>query len=244
MIQVSNSSGSGDLAGLANQINQQTGTSGISATYDTVAGTLTLANSTGKDIGVQNVAGGSTVLVSGSSDVAAAQAVQAAAAAGTAIVYTGQTLGADAAGTAVTVGGQINFTAANAYSVTGSTASITGLTTAVSSTLNTVGGIDVTKVTNGIPTGANNAISIIDGALKSINGSQAALGAIQNRFTSVISNLNTTAQNLTASRSRIQDTDFAAETAALTRGQILQQAGTAMLAQANTLPNGVLALLR
>jgi len=60
----------------------------------------------------------------------------------------------------------------------------------------------------------------------------------------VVNSLQTTAENLTASRSRIQDADFAAETAALTRGQILQQAGTAMLAQANSLPNGVLALLR
>ena len=92
--------------------------------------------------------------------------------------------------------------------------------------------------------GANAALSIIDAALTSVNGSRADLGAIQNRFSSVVSNLNTTVENLTASRSRIQDTDFAAETAALTRGQILQQAGTAILAQANQLPNTVLSLLR
>ncbi|MEN3291999.1 MAG: flagellin, partial [Burkholderiales bacterium] len=67
---------------------------------------------------------------------------------------------------------------------------------------------------------------------------------IQNRFASTISNLSTTSENLSSARSRIQDADFAAETASLTRGQILQQAGTAMLAQANSLPNGVLALLR
>ncbi|MGE5652418.1 MAG: flagellin, partial [Bacillota bacterium] len=72
----------------------------------------------------------------------------------------------------------------------------------------------------------------------------AQLGAIQNRFASTISNLTTTAENLSSARSRIQDADFASETASLTRGQILQQAGTAMLAQANSLPNGVLALLR
>ncbi len=78
----------------------------------------------------------------------------------------------------------------------------------------------------------------------SINNSRAALGAVQNRFAATINNLNTTSENLSAARSRIQDTDFAAETANLTRGQILQQAGTAMLAQANQLPNGVLALLR
>jgi len=67
---------------------------------------------------------------------------------------------------------------------------------------------------------------------------------LQNRFTSVVSSLSTTSENLSAARSRILDADFASETANLTRGQILQQAGTAMLAQANSLPNGVLALLR
>jgi flagellin len=80
--------------------------------------------------------------------------------------------------------------------------------------------------------------------LTTVNSSRASLGAYQNRFSSVVSSLQTTSENLSASRSRIQDTDFAHETASLTRGQILQQAGTAMLAQANSLPNGVLALLR
>jgi len=70
------------------------------------------------------------------------------------------------------------------------------------------------------------------------------LGAMQNRFSLVVSNLQTSAENLTASRSRIRDTDFAAETSQLARRQILQQAGMAMLAQANALPNGVMALLR
>ena len=77
-----------------------------------------------------------------------------------------------------------------------------------------------------------------------VNTARASLGAIQNRFSSVVANLSTTSENLSASRSRIQDTDYAKETAALTRTQILQQAGTAMLAQANSAPNGVLALLR
>lgn len=77
-----------------------------------------------------------------------------------------------------------------------------------------------------------------------INGMRASLGAMQNRFSSAVTNLQTTAENLSASRSRIQDADFAAETGALTRAQILQQAGTAMLAQANAVPNGVLTLLR
>jgi flagellin len=88
------------------------------------------------------------------------------------------------------------------------------------------------------------AIQRVDSALTTVDGLRSTFGAIQNRFDSVISNLSSTSENLSAARSRIQDADFAAETAALTRGQILQQAGTAILAQANSLPNGVLALLR
>ena len=92
--------------------------------------------------------------------------------------------------------------------------------------------------------GANAAIQSVDSALTAINSSRASLGAIQNRFESVIASIQTTSENLSASRSRIQDADFASETAALTRAQILQQAGTAMLAQANALPQNVLALLQ
>ncbi|MEF8729824.1 MAG: flagellin [Accumulibacter sp.] len=92
--------------------------------------------------------------------------------------------------------------------------------------------------------GAQNAISTIDSALANINSSRANLGAVQNRFSSVVSNLAATSENLSASRSRILDADFATETANLSRAQILQQAGTAMLAQANALPQNVLSLLR
>jgi flagellin len=92
--------------------------------------------------------------------------------------------------------------------------------------------------------GANNAIIAIDNAIASVDSSRASLGAIQNRFASTVSTLQSTSVNLNAAKSRITDANFAAETANLTRGQILQQAGTAMLAQANSLPNGVLALLR
>jgi flagellin len=92
--------------------------------------------------------------------------------------------------------------------------------------------------------GAQRAISIVDKALTTVNSARADLGAIQNRFSSVVSNLSTAAENMSASRSRIMDADYAAETAALTRAQILQQAGVAMLAQANAVPQNVLALLR
>ena len=92
--------------------------------------------------------------------------------------------------------------------------------------------------------GASLAIKQIDSALGQVNSARATLGAIQNRFSSVVSNIASTSENLSASRSRIQDADFAKETAALTRGQILQQAGTAILSQANSAPQSVLSLLR
>lgn len=102
-----------------------------------------------------------------------------------------------------------------------------------------LGAIDILTAIN-----ATSALGVIDAALTNVNTARATMGAVQNRLSSVVSNLQATSENLTSARSRIQDTDFAAETANLTRAQILQQAGTAMLAQANQLPNGVLALLR
>lgn len=91
---------------------------------------------------------------------------------------------------------------------------------------------------------ATTALGAIDTALDSVNTKRATLGAVQNRFEAVVGNLQVASENQSAAKSRIMDTDFAAETAKLTRGQILQQAGTAMLAQANSLPNNVLSLLR
>ncbi len=105
-------------------------------------------------------------------------------------------------------------------------------------------GVAVSAVDISTVDGANAALASLDSALATVNTSRASLGAFQNRFMSAVSNLQTTAENLTASRSRIQDADFAVETAAMTRGQILQQAGTAILAQANSLPNSVLSLLK
>lgn len=87
-------------------------------------------------------------------------------------------------------------------------------------------------------------LTTLDNALKSVNEARADLGAIQNRFSSAVSNLQTSSENLSASRSRIQDTDYAKETVELTRTQILQQAGTAMLAQAKSAPQSVLSLLQ
>jgi flagellin len=103
-----------------------------------------------------------------------------------------------------------------------------------------VGGkLDVSTQAN-----AQSAIARIDSAISFIGTQRSTMGAVQNRLGMAISNLASSSENMTAARSRIQDADFATESANLTRGQILQQAGTAMLAQANSLPNGVMALLR
>ena len=118
-------------------------------------------------------------------------------------------------------------------------AGLTAATTAAALTGVAVANLDLSSVS-----GANAAITSVDAALATVNSSRASLGAYQNRFASVVASLQTVSENLTASRSRIQDADFAAETANLTRNQVLQQAGIAILAQANAQPNSVLALLR
>jgi flagellin len=91
---------------------------------------------------------------------------------------------------------------------------------------------------------ASTAVGAIDTALDTINTSRASYGAAMSRFSMAIQNLQITGENMSAARGRIMDADFAAETANLSRAQILQQAGSAMVAQANQLPNQVLALLR
>lgn len=127
--------------------------------------------------------------------------------------------------------------------VAGAGATAAGLTAGTTSATATVGA-GVSSVDLTTASGATSALSTIDAALANVNASRASLGAFQNRFASAVTSLQTTSENLTASRSRIRDADFAQETATLTRGQVLQQAGTAILAQANALPQGVLALLR
>ena len=231
-----------DLSSIANAINADTASTGISA-YADQSGNLFMTQSQGYDIKLSNLT--DSAIASGS------------------VVANVQNFGTGADTTAVsvvgggsaTVGGQISFESSSAYtlhtSIAGGVASGTGIlnTTAaantnVGSTLNTVSNIDVTTVSNGVPTGANNAINTIDMALQSLNTIAANLGSVQNRFQDTITNLQTTSNNLSAARSRIQDTNFAQETSNLTRNQILQQAGTAMLAQANQLPNMVLTLLK
>ncbi len=90
---------------------------------------------------------------------------------------------------------------------------------------------------------ARTTIEAIDASIAAVSTTRGALGAVQNRFESTIRNLQVTTENLSASESRIRDTDMAAEMVDFTKNQILSQAGTAMLAQANTIPQGVLQLL-
>src|SRR5690606_10543206 len=136
--------------------------------------------------------------------------------------------------------GHLTISAGEEMVLTGAGAAALGLTAGTA-----------TKSTNGLTeanvldvAGANDTIQRIDPALVTVSDLRGTLGAIQNRFESTINSLQAVSENLSASRSRILDTDFASETAALTRAQILQQAGTAMVAQANTVPQNVLSLLR
>jgi flagellin len=124
--------------------------------------------------------------------------------------------------------------------VAGSAVATSGLTDGTSNAATTTGfsTLDLSNVA-----GANTAIGTMDAALTAVNTARATLGALQSRFESVVANLSINSENLNAARSRIRDADFAAETANLTRAQILQQAGTAMLAQANSAPQNVLSLL-
>src|SRR5690606_32893468 len=95
-----------------------------------------------------------------------------------------------------------------------------------------------------VVTATTNPLAALDAALAKVDGLRSDLGAIQNRFESTIANLNNTVNNLSAARSRIEDADYAVEVSNMTRAQILQQAGTSVLAQANQVPQGVLSLLR
>lgn len=135
----------------------------------------------------------------------------------------------------------ITLTSDHAITVAGAVLGTSGLTNATTATATTTGftTLDISNVA-----GANVAIKSMDAALTAVNTARADLGAVQSRFESVVSNLAINSENISAARGRILDTDFAAETASLTRNQILQQAGTAMLAQANQLPQSVLSLLQ
>ncbi|WP_326430011.1 flagellin [Stutzerimonas frequens] len=144
----------------------------------------------------------------------------------------------EATATATIAVGQIKLEGVNEFAVAGASTEIFGAASA-SSTVDSVASINISTAD-----GAQDAISVIDAALKSIDAQRADLGAVQNRFDNTIANLQNISENVSAARGRIQDTDFAAETANLSKNQILQQAGTAILAQAKQLPQAVLSLLQ
>jgi flagellin len=134
---------------------------------------------------------------------------------------------------------QVGANSGQTISVTSASLSVTG------GSLSAAYGTGAASALSTTSTSANGAnISALDSALTAINTARANLGAVQSRFTNTINFLQTASENQAASKGRIMDADFAAETSNLSRAQILQQAGTAMIAQANQLPQGVLALLR
>ncbi|MBL6999879.1 MAG: flagellin FliC [Gammaproteobacteria bacterium] len=153
-----------------------------------------------------------------------------------AVTVTGVLPADDADG--VTTRGTLTLSSPDNFTLGGADLAFAGMTSAAAS-LSTLSAVNISSVA-----GSNSAITVLDGALSQISSIRAELGAIQNRFASTVDNLSTTTENLSAARSRIRDADFASETAELTRNQILQQAGIAMLSQANSNPQNVLALLQ
>lgn len=203
------------LAGAITAFNDKSSQTGVTAKLNAAGNGITLTNASGNDIALTNSSATGTATIGGAAVVAA-----------TGLAYvTG----------AVTLDSDKTFGVA---STTGA-AGVSYFLGAQSSQLQAASTLDVSTVDS-----ATRTLSTVDAALSAVNSQRASFGALQSRFETTISNLATTSDNLSASRSRIQDADFAAETANLSRSQILQQAGTAMVAQANQLPQGVLALLR
>lgn len=208
-----------DLTALVGAINGAAGTTGVTATFTSTSAknSITLTSSDGSDISILNYANTSVVV-------------------GDTMAFSGVTLTEGTTDSSLKIGSVSLASSKGAITLSGQNADVFNTAT---STFSSMAGVSLTSAAN-----AQLAIATVDAALGMINVSRGDLGAYQNRFSSAIANLQTTAENVASARSRIQDTDFAAETASLTRNQILQQAGTAMLAQANQLPNNVLTLLR
>ncbi|WP_218422524.1 flagellin [Stutzerimonas stutzeri] len=213
-------------------------TSSLKATYSsgTVAamtaagvgasGAVFKANVNGKDVDISVASGGTYA-----SNEEAAQALA------TAINDANIGIGAFAKSD-----GSIEFISAHA---SGDITSVSGgVNTGAAITMGEVADKTVQSLDIGEVKGAQEAVIVIDEAIKAIDSQRAELGAVQNRFENTIANLQNIGENVSAAKGRIQDTDYAAETAALSKNQILQQAGTAILAQANQLPQAVLSLLQ
>jgi flagellin len=209
-----------DQEALAKAINDQSSTTGVIATYNTTDFTIKLSDADGDNIQVaayaNSTSGNDTTTLTGQASATAVTLTE------------GGTVAALATG-------QVSLDSSNTFAVAGGT-TLTATTQAAA--LSTVAAIDL-----GSETGAQSALAVIDGALAQIDNQRADLGAVQNRFGHTISNLANIQENVSASRSRIQDTDFAVETAQMTKNQILQQAGTSILAQANQLPQAALSLI-
>ncbi|GAA6168601.1 flagellin [Sessilibacter corallicola] len=217
-----------DLENLRDSINADSGSNGISAAIDE-NGNLVLTAQDGDNIEIN-----SFVEVDGDGTANSSSVILTAVGADGTIGTSNVTVdGGNASFEAV---GTITFDSSEPFTVGG--ANFGEISADTIGVLQTVEDIDVTTAQ-----GAQDAIAIVDGAIANIDSQRAQLGAVQNRFENTISNLQNIAENVSAARSRIRDTDFAAETAELTRAQILQQAGTSVLAQANQLPQAVLSLL-
>jgi flagellin len=224
----------GDLSNLAEEINKFTGQTGVTA--EASGGTLTLTQPTGKDIGIEDFDhsgnGGETIVFTGSAE-------------GTGTTLTGTNGTTTATTDSAIATGEVSFKSSTAFNVQSDVADSAGSVidaaadTDVSATLSSVASVDISSAQ-----GALDALDVLDGALQAISGIRGSLGAIQSRFESTITNLSATVENAASARSRIIDADFASETAKLTRAQILQQAGVAVLAQANGLPQLALSLLQ
>jgi flagellin len=228
-----------DLSALAEAINDKSGNTGVSAELSLDKGSITLTDSNGDDINLLNFNSSAA-----DEDTSSVVSIDVTGNEGPAVTLSAGQAGADSDSTVI--GGEVTFKSTSGpFSISSSVAEEDGGIFAGSanelqaSAKNTVSEIDISTVA-----GANDAIDIVDGALALVDTIRADLGAVQTRFSSTISSLTATAENLTAARSRILDTDFAAETAALTRAQILQQAGVSVLSQANSLPQLALSLLQ
>jgi len=211
-------------------INANSSASGVTAVFDSVSGRITLQAVDGRDIRIQQTTTGVTnqgLGALGGTNNATNTSVGTIATATTAVEVD------------LTYGGSIRLTAADTITLGGTPTTIGYTATSLALGNSAINSANVTTVAN-----ANTTITRVDAALTAVSSLRSTFGAIQNRFDSTIANLQAVTENLSASRSRILDADFAAETANLTRAQILQQAGTAILAQANSAPQSVLALLK
>ena len=215
---------------MAAAINANASATGVTAVYDATNTRMTLQSVSGGDIAVTQT--------KGAGSAGAAEGFVAAEGTNNSVNTTTLSTAASAT-TTVTLQGSIRLIAAETITLGGAPAPIGYTAVSFALGASALNSASVTTVAN-----ANTTIGRIDAALSSVSTLRSTFGAIQNRFESVTSSLSATSENLSAARSRIQDTDFAQETANLTRAQILQQSGIAMLGQANALPNNVLSLLR